>query len=135
MENDAAREPAIPDSEHTDASNMKTQDTTAFLHSVNLRSPPWPRDKLQSNIYVLDMLYTIKTAMTSCPRMKTAILAESGEHEGPHPCEGCIPGMKIAILAESGEHEGHDPCEGCTPKRKPAILAESGEHAEEKRRF
>ena len=33
--------------------------------------------------------------------MKITILAESGELDMPHPCEGCIPRIKIAIVLRS----------------------------------
>ena len=41
------------------------------------------------------------------------------------PCEGCTPRIKVAILAESGEHGVPHPCAGCIPRIKIAILAES----------
>ena len=33
-----------------------------------------------------------------------------------YPCKGCTPRLKIAILAESGKRRAPHPCEGCTPR-------------------
>ena len=63
-------------------------------------------------------LDTVSTPEPNIPRMKIAILAESGELGVPHPCEGCTLRMKTAILAESGDARLHDPCEGCILRMK-----------------
>ena len=36
-------------------------------------------------------------------------LHESGEHEGPHPCEGRTRKKEGAIPFESGDPDTHDP--------------------------
>ena len=57
----------------------------------------------------------------------TSLIYATQIQEVSHPCEDYTPGMKITIFAQSGEHEGPHPCEGRARKKEGRIPCESGD--------